>query len=163
MGTWGGRLALGVAAILGCGATSFAFYLDKGRNFDVRARAYSQLGIMTENSAREGCGLVKAADGSALFRDDPRRCPPEHSAGDLGQHRKFYKPELDAKLTDYRRWWQAAACWRGVAPDDLKSGFAWWGFYDGLYGSLARVWDNHRRNPNTQFYATMPPAAFANR
>jgi Protein of unknown function (DUF1302) len=162
MRTWVGRLALGVAAILGCGATSFAFYLDKGRNFDVRMRAYSQLGILTENSARQGCAIVRAGDGSILFRDDPRRCPPEYSAGDLGQNRNFYNPEFDAKLTDYTKWSQDMDYLKWVAPDDLKFRFAWWGFYDGLYDYLNPVWDNHRRNPNTQFYDTMPPAVRAN-
>jgi hypothetical protein len=158
MRTWAGWLALGVAAVLGCEATSEAYYLDKGRNFDVRARAYSQLGILTENSARQGCGIVKAADGTILFREDPRTCPPEYSAGDLGQHRNFYNPEFDAKLTDYTKWSQDVPYLSRVAPDDLKFRFAWWGFYDGLYDYLNPEWDQRRRNPNLQFYNTMPPA-----
>jgi hypothetical protein len=54
-----GCLTLGVSAVLGCGATCDAFYLDPGRNFDVRLRAYSQLGIMAEGAAQHpGHGLV---------------------------------------------------------------------------------------------------------
>lgn len=165
MRTWAGWLTLAVAAVLGCGATSDAFYLDKGRNFDVRMRAYSQLGIMAENSARQGCGAVYTSIGVApgqtrrlLFGNDPRTCPPEYSAGDLAQHRNFYNPEFDAKLTDYTKWSQDVPGLSWVAPDELKFRFAWWGFYDGLYDYLNPVWDDHRRNPNTQYYRTMPPA-----
>ena len=156
MRTWAGWLTLGVAAVLGCGATSDAFYLDSGRNFDVRMRAYSQLGIMAENSARQGCGAVyqqnpDGSRGKLLFQNDPRTCPPEYGFGDLGQHRNFYNPEFDAKLTDYMKWSQGVQGLNWVAPDELKFRFAWWGFYDGLYDYLNPVWDNHRRNPNTQF------------
>ncbi len=158
MRTWAGWLALGVAAVLGCGDTSEAFYLDKGRNFDVRLRAYSQLGIMTENSARQGCIPVKDADGGVLFGNDPRVCPPEYNAGYLGQNRNFYNPEFDAKLTDYTKWSHDISWLRWLAPDELKFRFAWWGFYDGLYDYLNPVWDDRRRNPNTQFYRTSPPA-----
>jgi hypothetical protein len=171
MRTWAGWLALGVAAVLGCEATSEAYYLDKGRNFDVRLRAYSQLGILTENSARQGCGAVFStilplAPGQTrrlLFANDPRTCPPEYDAGDLAQNRNFYNPEFDAKLTDYTTWSRDVGWLSWVAPDDLKFRFAWWGFYDGLYDYLNPEWDAHRRNPNTQFYRTMPPAVFRDR
>ena len=73
MRTSTGWLALAVTAVLGWISDCDAFYLDKGRNFDVRVRAYSQLGIMTQNSERQGCGLVKGADGRVLFEEDPRR------------------------------------------------------------------------------------------
>ncbi len=170
MRTWAGWLALGVAAVLGCVATSEAYYLDSGRNFDVRMRAYSQLGIMTENSARQGCGAVYTsldADGRTLpngqrrllFRADPRSCPPDFSVGDLGQHRNFYNPEFDAKLTDYTKWSHDVDYLSWIAPDDLKFRFAWWGFYDGLYDYLNPVWDDNRRNPNTRF-GTRPDQQF---
>src|SRR5262245_37558571 len=158
MGTWAGRLALGVAAVLGCGATSEAYYLDSGRNFDVRVRAYSQLGIMTEDSARQGCGPVFTTIGAPpgqkrlLLTNDPRTCPPTYSAGDLGQHRNFYNPEFDAKLTDYTKWTQDVQWLKWVAPDELKFRFAWWGFYDGLYDYLNPEWDNRLRNANSDFH-----------
>ena len=153
-----GWLALAVTAVLGWIADCDAFYLDKGRNFDVRVRAYSQLGIMTENSARQGCGLVKGADGKTLFRDDPRRCPPEFSAGDLGQNRNFYNPEFDAKLTDFMGWSNNVSWLKWAAPDDLKFRFAWWGFYDGLYDYLNPVWAETMRDPTLQFRRTAPPS-----
>jgi hypothetical protein len=163
MRTWAGWLALGVAAVLGYDVTCEAYFLDKGRNFDVRLRAYSQLGIMTEDSARQGCGVVYAQNpdgtrGQLIFRDDPRMCPPRYSASDLGQHRNFYNPEFDAKLTDYTKWSQDVGWLSWLAPDDLKFRFAWWGFYDGLYDYLNPVWDSRRRNPQSQFLATSPPA-----
>src|SRR5262245_30470032 len=104
MRTWAGWLALAVAGVFGWGSDCDAFYLDKGRNFDVRLRAYSQLGIMTQNSSRAGCGIVKDPDGKILFMDDPRRCPPNYDAGNLAQNRNFYNPEFDAKLTDFMKW-----------------------------------------------------------
>ena len=142
MRTWVGWLALGVAAVLGCGATSEAFYLDKGRNFDVRVRAYSQLGIMTENSARQGCGLVTGAPTASVAvpgrsaHVSARRSAPATWA----QNRNFYNPEFDAKLTDYMKWSHDVSWLKWVAPDDLKFRFAWWGFYDGLYDYLNPVW-----------------------
>jgi hypothetical protein len=168
MRTWAGWLALGVAAVLGYDVTCEAYFLDRGRNFDVRARAYSQLGILVENSARQGCGVVYAQNpdgtrGQLLFRDDPRMCPPRYGVGNLAQHRNFYNPEFDAKLTDYTKWSQDVGWLSWLAPDDLKFRFAWWGFYDGLYDYLNPVWDSRRRNPQSQFLATSPPAVRSNR
>jgi hypothetical protein len=150
MRTWAGWLALGVAAVLGCGATSEAYYLDSGRNFDVRLRAYSQLGIMTQDSATAGCVPVKLLNGTVL-PIDPRTCPPPYSAGDLGQNRNFYNPELDAKLTDYTGGLAEVPGLKYIAPEELKFRFAWWGFYDGLYDYLAPEWPAHLRNPNNRF------------
>jgi hypothetical protein len=156
MRTWAGWLALGVAAVLGCEATSEAYYLDKGRNFDVRLRAYSQVGILTEDSARQGCvpvftrlGVPPGGQRRLLFTTDPRRCPPTYEAGDLGQNRNFYNPEFDAKLTDYVKWSQDVRWLSWVAPDDLKFRFAWWGFYDGLYDYLNPEWSDRLRNANS--------------
>ena len=47
MRTWAGWLVLGLVA-LGSVLRVEAYFLDKGRNFDVRLRAYAQLGILTE-------------------------------------------------------------------------------------------------------------------
>ena len=97
MRTWAGWLVLGL--VLWAGSPSYAYFLDKGRNFDVRLRAYSQLGILTESSDREGC---PGHDGPGT--GSPGTCPPAYSAGDLAQNRNFYNPEFDAKLTDYMGW-----------------------------------------------------------
>jgi hypothetical protein len=138
-------LALGVAAILPLVGESYAYYLDDDRNFDVRLRAYSQLGIMTESSGRTGC-------------PDPRICPPQYSAGDLAQHRNFYNPEFDAKLTSHTRWMQDVPGLSLVMPDDFKFRFAWWGFYDGLYDYLDGPWNDNRRNLKARLSQTTNPA-----
>src|SRR5262245_15073501 len=156
MRTWAGWLALGVAAVRGCEATCEAFYLDSGRNFDVRLRAYSQLGIMTQDSSTTGCVPVKLLDGTVL-PIDPRTCPPPYSAGDLGQNRNFYNPEFDAKLTDYTKGAADVPGLQLIAPDELKFRFAWWGFYDGLYDYLSPVWPAHVRNGANDRFA---PAQF---
>jgi hypothetical protein len=156
MRTWAGWLALGVAVVLGCEATSEAYYLDSGRNFDVRLRAYSQLGIMTQDSSTTGCVPVKLLDGTVL-PIDPRTCPPPYSAGDLGQQRNFYNPEFDAKLTDYTKGAADVPGLQLIAPDELKFRFAWWGFYDGLYDYLNPEWDAHVRNGANARFA---PAQF---
>ena len=84
-GTWARWLALGVA-VLGCDAVSDAFYLDNGQNFDVRLRAYAQLGIMAEDAAQQGCAPFKdPITGKILKGGNPAVCPPQYSLGDLGQ------------------------------------------------------------------------------
>ena len=106
---------------------SGAYFLDKDRNFDGRLRAYSQLGIMAR-LVGEGLGAR------------------EVSAGDLAQHRNFYNPEFDAKLTPYTRWMGSAPGLSLVAPDEFEFRFAWWGFYDGLYDYLNGPWNDNRRS-----------------
>jgi len=56
MRTTAGWLVLGLAAVLGLETPSQAYFLDATRNFDVRLRAYSQLGIMTDSSERDWPG-----------------------------------------------------------------------------------------------------------
>ncbi|HKA29232.1 MAG TPA: DUF1302 family protein [Candidatus Binatia bacterium] len=156
MRTWAGWLALGVAAVLGCEATCEAFYLDSDRNFDVRLRAYSQLGILTQDSLTTGCVPVKLLNGTVL-PIDPRTCPPPYNAGDLGQNRNFYNPEFDAKLTDYTKGAAEVPGLKWIAPEELKFRFAWWGFYDGLYDYLNPEWAAHVRNGANDRFA---PAQF---
>src|SRR5262245_54725195 len=149
-----GWLTLGVAAVLGfcCDPICEAYYLDNGRNFDVRLRAYSQLGIMAEDAAQQGCQPFKdPVSGKILKGGNPATCPPQYSLGDLGQNRNFYNPEFDAKLTDYMRWTNDVPGMGWFTPDDLKFRFAWWGFYDGLYDYLNPIWDQNRRDPSLQF------------
>ena len=136
MRTRAGWLALGL--ILAAGTNAQAYFLDKGRNFDVRLRAYSQLGILTDSSSFEG---------------------PKYEAGDLAQHRNFYNPEFDAKLTDYTAWSRNVPGLSVLAPDDFKFRFAWWGFYDGLYDYLDPRWNEHRRNLKVRASSSDHPAS----
>ena len=113
-----GWLTLGL--VLWAGTPSFAYYLDSGRNFDVRARVYSQLGIMMEDAQK----------------DQPTR----YKIGNLAQHRNFWNPEFDAKLTDYTGWMKETPGLSLISPDDFKFRFAWWGFYDGIYDYMDDKW-----------------------
>jgi len=138
MRTRAGWLALGL--VLGAGSTVHAYFLDKGRNFDVRLRAYTQLGVMMEDASQDG--------------DEP-----QYDAGDLAQHRNFYNPEFDAKLADYTRWMANVPGLSLLAPDDFRFRFAWWGFYDGVYDYLNPEWNENRQNVKTRFSQSDRPYA----
>src|SRR2546425_8548615 len=58
----------------------------------------------------------------------------------LAQHRNFYNPEFDARLTKYMRWTDNVPGLSLLSPDEFKFHFAWWGSYDGIYDYL--VTDN---------------------
>src|SRR5712691_7089956 len=112
-------LGIGLATVLWIESPAHAYFLDKGGNFDVRARIYSQVAVAAE-SARE--------------------TPPDFSPGDLFSQRNFYNPEFDAKLTDYVGWTRNVPGFSLFAPDELKFRFAWWGFYDGMFDYLSPQW-----------------------
>lgn len=89
-----------------------AIYLDKDRDVALRARIYSQASIRIEDSNLDTVPVTKS--------------------GQLVQHRNFYNPELDARLTKYTKWMRGAGLgW--LAPDDFSFRVAAWGFYDGIY------------------------------
>ena len=111
MRTRAGWLAFVVVALTFVTPAS-GFFLDPGRNFDVRLRSYTQLGVMTNGSELD---LVKPV---GLNRT---RIPTTIHAwhpGDVGQHRTFYNPEFDARLEPYTKWMGP------LAPDDMKFRFA---------------------------------------
>ena len=93
-------LVLGLAAVPWAGSPSHAYFLDQGRHFDLRLRAYSQLGIMTDSSEKDWPG--NGPNTCVVNGKESNKC--KYSAGDLAQHRNFYYPEFDAKLTDYTPW-----------------------------------------------------------
>jgi hypothetical protein len=106
-----GFVAAALVASL-CGTQAAAVYLDEDQNFNLRARVYSQAAIRLENSETDTNPVTKA--------------------GQLVQHRNFYNPEFDAKLTPYTTWMKNGfLSW--MAPDDLAFRIAGWGFYDGVY------------------------------
>jgi len=160
-----GWLGFGLVVVLFFAQSSSAYFLDSARRFDVRVRAYSQLGIMTESSERAGC--PNEAQVTKLFNDPKYKgpanrvafltqmgklykdCPPEYDAGDLGQQRNFYNPEFDANLTDFMHW-----AW----ADEFKFRFAWWGFYDGLYDYLNGPWNDHREQYKARFSQSDHPS-----
>src|SRR5437016_2719835 len=148
MRTSTGWLTLGLAIALWAAPPSHAYFLDQGRNFDVRLRAYSQLGIMTDSSERDwpGNGLEAGSTSPSCLVNGKRSTKCRYSAGDLAQQRNFYNPEFDANLTSYTRWTNTTPGLSLIAPDEFKFRFAWWGFYDGLYDYLNGPWNFNRRN-----------------
>src|SRR6185436_9685440 len=96
--------------VLGVVSTARAYFLDKGRNFDVRGRFYSGLNVSTE-AAREG---------PVDFNGKELRHVPDFSPGDIFSQRNFYNPEFDAKLTDYFEWMRTAPGLSLMAPEDFK-------------------------------------------
>src|SRR5437867_3586774 len=132
MRTWAGGLVLGL--VLGVASSAQAYFLGGNRNFDLRARVYSQLGIMMDDAEK----------------DQPTR----YKIGDLAQHRNFYNPEFDARLTRYMRWTDDVPGLSLLSPDEFKFRFAWWGFYDGLYDYLDPEWNNARKAYKARFAET---------
>jgi hypothetical protein len=132
MRTWARWLWLGLLSV-SWAAPSSAYFLDKDRNFAVRARVYTQVGIMADDSETDS---------------------PHYRAGDLAQHRNFYNPEFDARLTDYTRWARDVPGLSFISPDDFKFRFAWWGFYDGIYDYLNPEWNDRRRAYQARFSET---------
>jgi hypothetical protein len=108
-----------------------AYFLDAARNFDVRLRAYAQMGILTTSSEKDlttPIGIYRTRIPTRIQGWQP---------GNVGQQRNFYNPEFDARLTDFMQW--------AGKPDEVKFRFAWWGFYDGLYDYGTGPWDNNLR------------------
>jgi hypothetical protein len=143
MRTWAGWLSLGL--VLGVGTFADAYFLDKGRNFDVRLRAYAQVTILAEDG--------READACTV--DDPTSANPndkihldsclQHKTGDLASQRNFYNPEFDAKLTDYVRWMGNVPGLSLINPEEFKFRFAWWGFYDGIFDYMDPEWNRARQ------------------
>src|SRR5262245_1868534 len=133
----------GLVCVVICRSTSYAFFLDDQRRFDVRMRSYSQWSVMAQSSERNRCWNREKGVPT------PATCPPNYSSGDLAQIRNFYNPEFDAKLTDFTSWMGPAA------PEDFRFRFAWWGFYDyGVYdaeGWADNPWNPRRRALKTRF------------
>ena len=112
-----------------------AIYLDPDQNVTLRARIYSQAAIRIEDSSVDTV--------------------PRTFSGQLIQHRNFFNPELDAKLTPYMNWMKTAddvavvgRMLHTLAPDDLRFRLAGWGFYDGLYDYGAVQFKANGRGPN---------------
>src|SRR6516165_3954397 len=74
----------GVLVLLALASPARAYFLDNDRNFDFRARAYTEADIAGEKSEPQTI---------------PSRVPFQ-----LISHRNFFNPELDGKLTSYQHW-----------------------------------------------------------
>jgi hypothetical protein len=120
-----------------------ALYLDEDQNFSLRARIYSQSAIRLVDSAAADLPPQEGPASAAERRDTL----PSVRAGQLVQHRNFYNPELDAKLTPYTGWMKGTfLSW--LAPDDLSFRIAGWGFYDGIYDYGTSQFDRAQRRIN---------------
>jgi len=86
-----------------------------------------------------------------MMDDAEKDQPTRYKIGDLAQHRNFYNPEFDARLTDYLHWTDNVPGLSLLSPDDFKFRFAWWGFYDGLYDYLDPEWNDARKAYKARF------------
>jgi Protein of unknown function (DUF1302) len=111
----------GVLLGLGCGTPASAYYLDGARNFDLRARGYTE-------------GVLSAIHSEPQTK--PARGPLQ-----LISHRTFFNPEFDGNLKP----------WAPFGMDDLSFHFALWGFYDGIYEYGTGQFDRARNNLKALF------------
>jgi hypothetical protein len=93
-----------------------AYFLDNGRNFELRGRLYTE-------------GVVAAEESQA--QTHPHRAPFQ-----LISHRTFFNPEFEGKLTPYQPF----------RLDDLSFRLALWGFYDGIYDYGSGQYDRARQS-----------------
>ena len=83
-GSRGRALVLAAFLVLVARPHAYAFYLDSSRNFEFRARAYSEATMAAESSQDQ---------------TKPARKPLQ-----VISHRNFFNPELEGKLTSYQSW-----------------------------------------------------------
>src|SRR5690348_14524417 len=98
------------------GGSARAFYLDDGRNFELRARLYTEAAVAADTSEPQ---------------THPARAPFQ-----LISHRTFFNPEFDARLTR----------WQPFSFDDVSFRLALWGFYDGIYDYGTSQYDRSRNS-----------------
>lgn len=106
---WG---LLGILLATALSEPASAIYLDEAQNFQLRARAYSRYSTRLENSDSPPSGDTV----------------PNTKIGQMVEHRNFYNPEFEGKLTPLLPNWFGP-----LQPDDLSFRVAAWGFYDGIY------------------------------
>jgi len=93
-----------------------AVFLDANGDFVFRARAYSEAAVAAEES-------------------EPQT-RPARSPFQLIEHRNFFNPEFEGKLTRYQPF----------GLDDLSFRAALWGFYDGIYDYGTGQYDRSRQS-----------------
>ena len=108
--------ALVGALVLSAAGRAGAVFLDTNRDFEVRARLYTEAAVAAEKS-------------------EPQT-KPARSPFQLMSHRTFFNPEFDARLTRYQPF----------GLDDLSFRLALWGFYDGIYDYGASQYDRSRQS-----------------
>ncbi len=138
---WKNKFRSGLVWLLTCsiGAPAFGLYIDESQNFQLRLRAYSRFSIRTENSESPPTGDTV----------------PKTHAGQMVEHRNFYNPEFEGKLTPYWPSWLAS-----FKPDDLSFRVAAWGFYDGIYDYGPKQFRDAARRVNAGWPAPARLGAF---
>lgn len=126
-------------AVLACARGASAIYLDEDREVSLRARVYSQAAIRTEDSQKDTVPSVKT--------------------GQLVQHRNFYNPEFDAKLTKYTKWMSNIGL-GAIQPDDFSFRIAGWGFYDGIYDYGTSQFGDNLKSINSTYPDPLSKGAF---
>lgn len=120
--------AVAILLTFGLSRAATAIYLDEDQNVSLRARVYSQGSVRTNESQ---VGTI-----------------PHTESGWLIQHRNYYNPEFEAKLTKYAAFLkQTNLGW--LTPDDFSFRMAAWGFYDGIYDYGPRGFDDSQRHINS--------------
>src|SRR5437870_3970081 len=115
-GRAGRSVVVGLLGVLVIGSRAHAYFLDSGRNFDLRARFYSETVVAAEDSQ-----------------------PQTHRARSPFQvisHRNFMNPAFEGKLTSYQPF----------TLDDFSFRLALWGFYDGIYDCGTSQYDRSRQS-----------------
>jgi len=130
---WFSRLLL---AMWMFSSPAFALYIDEGQNFQLRLRTYSRFSVRTEDSE------IGASS-------------PRTKMGQMVEHRNFYNPEFEGKLTPY------LPSWLGIfKPDDLSFRAAAWGFYDGIYDYGPRQFRTAKQRANAGWPQPLRRGAF---
>ena len=110
------RAALVGLVLLGSVQSASAVYLDTNRDFELRARLYTEGAVAAEHSEPQ---------------TRPARAPFQ-----LISHRTFFNPEFEARLTR----------WQPFHLDDFSFRLALWGFYDGIYDYGTSQYDRSRQS-----------------
>ena len=135
-----GRASVTAAVLIAaCAPSARAIFLDEAQNFTLRARLYSQAAVRIEDSKTDTAPTTKA--------------------GQLVQHRNFFNPELEAKLTSYTSWMHGSFL-DFMAPDDFSLRTAAWVFYDGIYDYGSQQFDRAQGKINTGYPNPVRKTAF---
>src|SRR5262245_4708842 len=110
------RAALVGLMLLASVQSASAVYLDTNRDFELRARLYTEGAVAAEKSEPQ---------------TRPSRAPFQ-----LISHRTFFNPEFEARLTRYQPF----------HLDDFSFRLALWGFYDGIYDYGTSQYDRSRQS-----------------
>src|ERR1043166_8513230 len=112
------RWVLAVLLALGVARGADAIYLDEDQHVSLRARVYSQGTVRIEDSEIGPPMTVNTPMGPVQRRF--AETIPVTKSGQLVQHRNFFNPELEAKLTSYTSWMHGPSL-APMAPDESSS------------------------------------------